>query len=134
MSVAHVEVFDRAAAAAPDVNLADRWAIVLPHRDRLRILARSRGLSPHDAEDCVQETLLRAVTFAGLDPDRVDSFLTTVCLRLCADAHRHHVRSARLGVRVAMGDVAGAGPDERVCDESEARWLLGVASRLAGRE
>lgn len=59
--------------------------MVLPHRQRLLRLARLRAASPADAEDCVQEALLRVATHARLDQKRVGGLLTTIVLNLCAD-------------------------------------------------
>ena len=60
-------------------------ALVLEHRKRLQRLVRTRLPEPCDAEDVVQEALIRAVCFADLDEARVGALLTTTALRLCAD-------------------------------------------------
>lgn len=76
-------------------HLQRRWEVLLPHRDRLVRLCRSRLSSGDEAEDCAHEALLRALTFDRLDEARVGPFLTTVALRLCADRHRRHARHVR---------------------------------------
>lgn len=109
-----------------------RWELLLPHRDRILRLARSRLSGDLEAEDCAQEALLRAASFAGLDENRVGPFLTTVTLRLCADVHRRAERHRRL-VRAAWPETA-TGPEETVCASSEEAWMLAQVQRLAGRE
>ncbi|MET9254328.1 RNA polymerase sigma factor [Streptomyces sp. NPDC048182] len=111
---------------------ADRWELLLPHRDRIHRLARSRLSGAEEAEDCAQEALIRAATFRDLDETRIGPFLTTVTLRLCTDVHRRDERARRL-LRTA-GAEAMAGPEELICAAHEEAWVLGQVDRLAGRE
>src|SRR4051794_9171891 len=65
-----------------DVERLRRWQLVLPHRPYLVRIAVRRGLAWHDAEDCAQEAMVRAVGFATLDETRVLEFLATTTMRL----------------------------------------------------
>lgn len=81
------------------------WAAIAAHRDRLLRIARRRCATREDAEDVVQDALLRAATFGGLDPDRLGAFLTSVTVRLCADLYRDSQRSQRAAARLDLGEV-----------------------------
>jgi DNA-directed RNA polymerase specialized sigma24 family protein len=99
-----------------------RWAAVTAQRERLLRIARARTLNEQDAEDCVQEAMLRCVEFAGLDEVRLEAFLTTVTIRLCADTHRVRRQRDRAAPRLA-GPALAPGPEEDVCDRAEADWV-----------
>lgn len=109
-----------------------RWDSVLPHRQRLLRLARSKGAI--DPEDCVQEALLRVATHPGLDEQRVAGLLTTVLLRLCVDQHRATVRLRAAAPRLATPDHTTGGADDTVCDNAEAAWLRSCVQDLPDRE
>jgi RNA polymerase sigma-70 factor (ECF subfamily) len=125
-------------AACPDGldqrELARRWEIVLPHAERLRRIASRRLASADEADDVVQEAMLRAVTFEHLDAGYAGQFLTSVTVRLCADVHRDRDRQLRVGVRDAVRAVPQNDPHEDVLDIAEARWLYGECLKLPGRE
>src|SRR5688500_12491444 len=99
-----------------DDTLTRRWAAACAERERLLRLSRARIRNPQDAEDCVQEAMLRCVEFANLDEDRIGAFLTTVTLRLCADYQRRESRRDRLRHRLSAWPTDDPGPDEAVCD------------------
>lgn len=108
------------------------WTEVLQHRERLLRLVRRRLPNPHDAEDCVQEAMLRAATHRDLDRDRLGAFLTTVAMRLCIDSYRERERWQRLLLRITDGEPEML--EEAVCDQEFGRWLLRQAGQLRGRE
>jgi RNA polymerase sigma factor (sigma-70 family) len=110
-----------------------RWELLLPHRERLLSLTRRRLPSLQDAEDCVQETLLRAACFADLDEPRVGAFLSATALRLCVDHYRRADAVRRLGRRIAAVEKS-PGPEDMVCDQDLGSWLLAYATQLHGRE
>lgn len=126
-AVPHAEV------AATEPGSAERWALLLPHQQRLRGLARSRLHGPQDAEDCAQEALLRAALFSTLDERRVGAFLTSTVLRLCVDVHRGASRQHRLRQRIG-GDERPPGPEETVCEAAVGDWMMTQAHQLRGRE
>ncbi|MEU9093781.1 RNA polymerase sigma factor [Streptomyces sp. NPDC087901] len=121
-------------STAPPVThvAATRWSLLMTHRDRILRLARSRLADAQEAEDCVQEALLRAATFRNLDENRIGPFLTTVTLRLCTDVHRRDERHRRLLRATWMQQAAG--PEEQICAAYEEAWVLRQVERLAGRE
>jgi RNA polymerase sigma factor (sigma-70 family) len=102
---------------------AELWEQVSVHRVRLVRLARSRGLSADDAEDCVSEAMLRCVEFPNLDEERLGAFLTTVTVRLCADGYRARTYRDRLTYRLSAEPTVQPAAEEAVCDRAEATWL-----------
>ncbi|MFC8661510.1 RNA polymerase sigma factor [Streptomyces sp. NPDC057199] len=116
-----------------ELRRALSWEVIAGHRERLMRLVRRRLPNTQDAEDCVQEAMLRAAACDELDRERIGPFLTSVALRLCADNHREQERSRRLLPRTA--DVrTPETPDEDVCDRDFGRWLLRQVHLLRGRE
>ena len=105
-----------------------RWSLVWNQRPRLLKIARRRTAGEHDAEDVVAEALLRAMEHPEIDEERLPAWLSTVTVRLCADAKRARVREERLWSRTGL-PVSAASCEERVCDLSEAAW---VSRRLEG--
>lgn len=110
------------------------WLLVLAHRERLLRLSRARTASAQDAEDCVQEAMLRCVEFKNLDESRLGPFLTTVTLRLCADRYRERANEERLRRRLGPGELEAPGPEDDVCDRSEAVWLATRFGELTPRQ
>ena len=95
----------------------DRWRDMLAHRDRLLRLASARCATREDAEDAVQEAMLRCATFAGLDPARLAPLLTSVTVRLCVDAYRERDRAER--ARERLDAPVAEDPGEIVCRATE---------------
>lgn len=103
--------------------MIDPWSLVIPHRQRLLVVARRRLASPADAEDVVSEAMLRVATHPGLDPARVGAMLTSVVVRLCADeGRRRGVESGNLARLVSVP----SDPLADVDDTAEARYLSTV--------
>jgi RNA polymerase sigma-70 factor (ECF subfamily) len=117
-----------------EADRARRWALVLPHRDRLLRLARQLVRDPGDAEECVQEAMARCVTFPALDETDVAGFLVTTTRRLCADHHRAQARTGRLAARLTGRYVLDPAPDDVVCDRAEAAWVSERLSDLPQRQ
>jgi RNA polymerase sigma factor (sigma-70 family) len=111
-----------------------RWAAVYDHHDRLLRLARGRLKNAHDAEDCVQEAMLRCVEFADLDEERLAQFLTTVTVRLCTDVHRGRQRRDRLASRLTAYWSHEPGHEDGVCDRAESVWLTQGLAGLPARQ
>lgn len=106
-----------------------RWELLERNRSALLAIARRRCASVADAEDCVQEALLRVASFAELDEERAPRMLTSVVTRLAADTHRRRARVARATSRL-RADVDPLFVDAEVCDRAEAEWLAGHVEAL----
>ena len=118
-----------------ELGLESRWALVAPHREQLLAIARRRCATPEDAEDCVQEAMVRTVAHPRLDPERAAALATTITQRLSVDLVRRRCVEHRGRPRLAMlPEQAAAPPDEATLDEGEARWLAGPLNRLPERE
>lgn len=117
-----------------ELPLAQRWELLLPHRERLYRLARVRLTAHQDAEDCVQEALLRAAGHRDLDAERVGPFLTSITLRLCVDVYRRRERTRRYLYQRSFAPETASGPEEEACAAAEGAWMLQQVQRLEGRE
>jgi RNA polymerase sigma-70 factor (ECF subfamily) len=117
---------DRAPVLAlPEPRDQLRWEQIAQHRDRLVHLARRRTATREDAEDVASEAILRCMTFDGLDPERVEQFLTTVTIRLCADSMRsQRLATRRVSLTEEWSDVPKPGPEDAIVDRAEVQWLL----------
>lgn len=111
-----------------------RWSLVLPHREHLLAIARRRCASDEDAEDVVQEAMLRVAQFEQLDPARVEAMLTSVTTRLAVDLHRARERARRYQPRLVHVPEQQAPPDEAALDTGEALWLAARVEQLPERE
>lgn len=110
----------------------ERWALLVPHRERLVRLAIGKLGDVHEAEDCVHESLIRALGFTGLESERVGAFLTSVVVRLCVDRHRAHARTRRMAPRLWLsGDAAF---EDTVCDRIVGARLHARLAELPPRE
>ena len=121
--------------AEQGLPMRERWELVASHRERLLRIARRRLPSWEDAEDCVQETLIRAACATRLDEARVGPYVTTILVRLCVD----HARSASAAQRAQARAIHEAGwdasPEEVICDRAEATWIMRhLVKRLSARE
>lgn len=116
-----------------DATIRRRWDLVLPHAERLRRLVRGQMGNSVDVDDCVQEAMLRTVSFANLDEGRVAAFLTATVQRLCVDRHRERERQLRLQRRLAVAEGTST-PEEVICEHHLGRWLLTQAMSLPDRE
>lgn len=117
-----------------DETAHSRWQYMWSHREQLLKVARRRSMSAEDAEDAVQEAMLRAAENPHLDDARLGAWLTTVTMRLCVDRYRQVNREAE--VRSTPKFVA-PGPvpvEEAVCDRAEAKWLAFQSRELPARQ
>jgi RNA polymerase sigma-70 factor (ECF subfamily) len=106
------------------------WESIAAHRERLLRLARRRCATPDDAEDVVQEALIRCATFEGLDEERLGPFLTSVTVRLCADSYRAAEQATRAVRRLACDDDVVPSPEDAVCDAAGEAALATLLARL----
>lgn len=112
--------------------MAVSWSQVAAHRERLLRIARRRCPTREDAEDVVQEAMIRTATFAELDEDRLGQFLTAVTLRLCADVYRTAERGARAVRRLESDDVPS--PEAAAVAAAEAAELRALLDTLPPRQ
>lgn len=110
----------------------ERWALLVPHRDRLVRIANSRLADADEAEDCAHESLIRALGRADLESERVGAFLTTVVVRICVDRHRARARARRSAPRLWVAGHAEFEDD--VCDRLLGARLQARLTDLAPRE
>lgn len=98
---------------------------ILPHRDRLFRLAFSITLNRADAEDIVQETMLRVweKREAWKDINNVEAWLTQICKNLALD-HRKHAEISR------PVDSQQPQADNTSFDKLEATDAVTIVSRL----
>ncbi|MEU8323848.1 sigma-70 family RNA polymerase sigma factor [Nonomuraea sp. NPDC048881] len=96
-----------------------RWHVLMAYRPRLLALALRMGAGA-DAEDVVQDALLRTATFAGLEEERAWPFLATVTARLVVDHHRRTARELVLRRHAALMP-RPHGFEDAVADGDEAR-------------
>lgn len=108
--------------AAPDLE-AHFEASVLPYRQELLAHCYRMLASPHDAEDAVQDTMLRAWrSRARFDPGRgsLRSWLHGIATNVCLDALQHRgSRPLPSGVGERFDD-----PDLAFRPGTEAPWLV----------
>jgi RNA polymerase sigma factor (sigma-70 family) len=111
-----------------------RWAAIAAHRERLLRMARRRCPTRADAEDVVQEALLRCATFPDLDEARIGQFLTSVTTRLCADTYRHAERQARAAGRLGGETPPAADPADVACRDADVQELASLLATLPERQ
>ncbi|MDH2390887.1 sigma-70 family RNA polymerase sigma factor [Streptomyces sp. HNM0663] len=104
------------------------------HREQLLKVARRRSMSAEDAEDAVQEAMLRAAESAHLDDARLGAWLTTVTMRLCVDRHRQVRREAQVSGAPTLSPSGPAPVEEAVCDRAEATWVAFRSRELPARQ
>lgn len=110
-----------------------RWAQIWARRNLLLRVARRNGAGPEDAEDVVQQAMLRAGEHSEIADEQLQAWLITVTTRLCVDGHRRRASETRRWQRVShRAAVAQPGqrPEDEVCDRAEAAW---VASQATGQ-
>ncbi|MGH8572279.1 MAG: RNA polymerase sigma factor [Gammaproteobacteria bacterium] len=110
-----------------------RWARIWASQALLLRVARCNGANPEDAEDAVQQAMLRAAEHSEIADERLQAWLVAVTARLCMDGHRRRASEVRRWQR-ASGQAAvaqrGHSPEDEACDRAEAVWVTSQASRL----
>ncbi|MFI1950592.1 RNA polymerase sigma factor [Streptomyces xinghaiensis] len=121
--------------APPDDEAARlRWQRMWGHREHLLKVARRRSMSAEDAEDAVQEAMLRGAQNAHLDDARMGAWLTTVTMRLCVDRYRQVHREAQVSGTRTLTALGPVPVEEAVCDRAEAKWLAYRSEELPARQ
>ncbi|MFJ8975165.1 sigma-70 family RNA polymerase sigma factor [Streptomyces sp. NPDC102282] len=108
----------------------NRWELVWSHRDELLEMARSRSASAEEAEDAVQEAMIRAVEDPDVQYGRVRSWLRLATVRACADRRRQVVRDSELSESLSAAPADPCPVEEAACDRAEARWLAARSAEL----
>ncbi|MER7521290.1 sigma-70 family RNA polymerase sigma factor [Streptomyces sp. NPDC126499] len=111
-----------------------RWQRMWSHREQLLKVARRRSISAEDAEDAVQEAMLRGAQNPRLDEARLGAWLTTVTMRLCVDRYRQVRREAEVGSAPRLAAPGPVPVEEAVCDRAEARWVAYRSRELPARQ
>jgi len=118
-----------------DASDAERWDLLLRHRDAVVSIVRRRVRNTAEAEDCVHDAMLRLARRTDLDPDRVRSLLTKVAVGLAIDHYRSTQRRDRAVVRLGGSAVAEAiSPEDVLADQAEVERILAVVDALPRRE
>lgn len=116
----------------PDRERFDRWEELAAHREQLLIVARHRTATEQDAEDVVQEALLRAWTYQGLRLETAAAWMTRVVINLSVDSWRWRRRLTSLDA--LEGSPATGTHEDGVCDQAEAVWVAQHVGRLPVRQ
>jgi RNA polymerase sigma factor (sigma-70 family) len=117
---------------AADVPPA-RWAQIWGSRALLLRIARRHGANAEDAEDAVQEAMLRAAEHPEISDERLQAWLVAVTMRLCMDGYRRRANEARRWQRASAQAVVqqpGQHLEEEVCERSEAVWVASLAAEV----
>lgn len=120
-------------AAVDEARLAGHWVLVLEHRDRALRVARARSTSREDAEDLVQEALIRAVALPRLYPETLGGLISTIVIRLAIEHGRRRLAKTRAEERIPCASPPDE-VDEQICDTYETRWFAQQLSRLRTRD
>lgn len=113
--------------------LSARWVQIWASRRLLMGVARRCGYPVEDAEDVVQEAMLRAAEHPEIGEDHLRAWLCAVTQRLCMDGHRRRAAEARRWERTSVQAVVqlpGQYLEEEVCERSEAAWMASLASEV----
>jgi RNA polymerase sigma-70 factor (ECF subfamily) len=97
-----------------------RWALAWTHRPELLAVARRRVPCSDDADDIVNEAMLRAVLYAELDEARIAAWLTRVVVNLCAAAGRERARAGKRRRYAQMMDMDVPTPEEVAVERAAA--------------
>jgi RNA polymerase sigma factor (sigma-70 family) len=106
-----------------------RWMQIWASRQILLNLARRSG-SFADAEDAVQEAMLRAAERPEIGQEHLRAWLCAVTMRLCMDSHRRGTAEARRWERVSAQAVVqrlGQYIEDDICERLEAVWIAALA-------
>ena len=108
------------------------WTALATDRPRLIRLLRSRGESPSDAEDFVQETFIRVARLPRIDLARLSGLATVVAVRIAWETHRREARREQLLSRFLTG--SSPSPEELASLRGDTARALAIAAELPGRE
>lgn len=108
----------------------NRWELIWSHRDELLEIARSHSSNAEEAEDAVQEAMIRAVEDPDVPYGRVRPWLRLATMRACADRHHQVARERDLSKSPYSAPVEPFLVEDVVCDRAEARWVAHRSAEL----
>ena len=104
---------------------------------QLKKLLRRRGSSPEDAEDLVQEAVVRLFMYTrtGGEVNNAEAFLTRTAMNLAVDSHRHSRRSQYESKSVEALELLDLGPtpDEILAAEQRLMSMRNALDRVSPR-
>ncbi|MFF9684920.1 RNA polymerase sigma factor [Streptomyces sp. NPDC014623] len=121
---------DRPPPARRPPGPGNRWELVWSHRDELLEIARRLSSNTEEAEDAVQEAMLRAVEDPGVQYGRVRSWLRLATERVCAERRRQIARDSEASTSPYAAPAEPSPVEEAACDRAEARWLADRSAEL----
>lgn len=105
------------------------------HREQAMAAVQRATVDASEAEDCVQEALLRLALRNDLDPSRVRSLLTRTAMGIAIDRLRARGRAERLAIRLGGGMAAQTVSPEQVAgDRADLRRAFLAISSLPWSE
>jgi RNA polymerase sigma factor (sigma-70 family) len=120
---------DHQVSSEPDA----RWTALAGHREEVVAKLRHRLGDHPDAEDFVQEALIKVAARADVDPSRAVGLLLTTATRLAIDGHRRQLTEMRaIALLGHQGD--SAWPEEQVLGRLAVREIRRHMSELPPRE
>jgi RNA polymerase sigma factor (sigma-70 family) len=109
-----------------------RWALLSRHREPVLLALRRRFGDFPDAEDVVDEAMLRLVDLPDLEHQRVAALLYTAAHHLNIDRHRRGARLRRVTARLEVQ--RSVAPDDLAVARDELRQALHCVSTLSAKE
>lgn len=121
--------------ATDSLVLSERLARLEQFRPMLIRTANRHSASRHDAQDAVQDALLRVAGVDDLDWARVEGLLVTVVRNICIDQIRASQRRVSRDDRYArcMPAISDAGTED-IFDRAEAAWFRQKLTHLVPQE
>jgi RNA polymerase sigma factor (sigma-70 family) len=121
--------------APDDTPPEERWQMLHRHREEAIAAVRRVVGDAAEAEDCVQDAVVRLVQRGDLDPERVRSLLTRTALHIAIDRRRTRRREEAVATRLG-GDAARetTSPEQVVTDRAEVERVMAAVGELPRRE
>ena len=116
-------------ASLTEAERAERWELLMGHRERLVALVRPRCSDPAEAEDCVHDAFVTVARMPTVDRKTLGALLSVIAVRRAVDTHRHYKRQAQVYTRLLADDPPS--PEDVVCDRQLAQALAGRARTLS---
>lgn len=111
-------------------DLSDRLRRLEQFRAQATRTARRITRNYDDAQDAVQEALLKVALVPEIDWDRAGSLLSATTRNVCIDTIRSNTRRARRDAVYFRDDYSVPDQGDEICEQMAARWLEGNLDRL----